>query len=310
MPKRMMPISEEKRAELEALGIDVIGRSTHPMVIASSWGTAGKGAQVLGEKNEHRLLHIYPESTLITPIGNLWEEGSWWRLQDMMLHSTQAGYSVSIHEMRDTSPLPSQAIGLMRWQAAMMARDSGVEWVLMVDNDVWLEKDTLVKLLAHDRPVVFPLLSEIDPKWPIEVSPLSHPAGLEPGQGLVPVRWAAMSVMLFNVRVFNVLDSNAWWGTDYHFSQALNHIGHRIYVDTDAMVRTVKGPTRQGSYTYSEYWDARSDFHDRLKDEERDRNPPPGFNPKTDDGWVDEHGTYFAVPNKLAKEQIIKIEDQ
>ena len=295
-----MPISPERVAELNAAGIDVVDRSTHPQVIASSWPIGGKGGQ-LGEKADYRFLHIYPESILVTPIGNLWDEGGWWHLQDMLLNCANHGHNVSLHEMRDTSPLSSQAIGLMRWQASMTARDAGIEWVLMVDNDVLLEKDTLLKLIEHDRPVVFPLIDDLEQRYPEEVSPLSCPPALEPGQGLVPVRWAAMSCMLFNTRIFNALESNCWWGTDYHFGQALNHIGHRIYVDTDTTVKVTKGPARDASKEFDEFWASNRQFNERLKYEERDRHPPPNFNPETDDGWIDKSGCYFAIPNHLAK---------
>ena len=290
-------LSDEARAELEALGVDVVNRSTHPAVVASRWDEAGYGRQVLGDKIDYHFGHVSPNSTLLAPIGNLWEPDCWWHLQDMMLHSSKHGYSVSIQEMQDTSILASQAIGLMRWQASIAARDAGVEWVLMIDNDALLEKDTLIRLLAHDRPVVFPLLENIGRKLPEEVDPVSFPPMLKPGQGLVPVQWAAMSVMLFNVRIFNALDSNAWWGTDSHFNQALNAIGHRTYVDTNTTVKTVRGPARTACLKYDEYWENNRKVQERLKYEERDRNPPPGFDPVFDDGIVDEHGVYFAVPN-------------
>jgi len=292
-----MPLSRE---ELRAMGIDVIDRTTHPMVVASSWDSAGQGKQVLGDKSDYRYLHVAPQSVAITPIGNLWDEGAWWHLQDMMLHSANQGYSISIQEMRDSSLFSDRAIGLMRWQAAMTGRDSGVEWLLMVDNDTLVEKDTLVRLLEHDRPVVFPLIEDMEKRYPVEVSPLSYPT-LEPGHGLVPVRWAAMSCMLFNVKIFNVLDSNAWWGTDYHFGQALNYLGHRIYVDTDTVVKVTKGPTRHAAKEYDEFWAGHREMYERIKHEERNRQPPPGFDPLKDDGWIDKDGCYFAIPNHIAR---------
>ena len=170
----------------------------------------------------------------------------------------------------------------------------------MVDNDALLEKDTLTRLLSWDRPVVFPLLEDLEQKYPAIIAPLSDPT-LEPGYGLVPVRWAAMSVMLFNARIFNVLDPTAWRGNDFVFSQALNYLGHRIYVDTDTVVKVTRGPARHVSKGYDEFWADHRKMWDRLRKEKRDRNPPPDFNPETDDGWVDEYGTYFGVPNKVAK---------
>ena len=293
-PEPVLSLNER----LQALGIDSINRSTHPMACASSWDHAGQGIKLLGRKADYRYVHAYPQSILVAPIGNLWEEDCWWRLQDMMLQTTLAGYSVSIQEMLDGAIFSNDAIALMRWSAAMMARDAGIEWLLMVDNDALLKKDTLLRLLEHDRPIVFPLLNDLEKKYPVEVAPLSAPLNLEPNTGLVPVRWSAMSVMLFNVKIFNALDSNAWWGTDYHFGQALNYVGHRIYVDTDTVVDVVRGPSRHSAKQYDEFWSDHQKLSERIHHEERNRKPPPGFNPAHDDGWIDQDGCYFAVPNE------------
>ena len=288
--------------KLKALGIDAVNRSTHPMACASSWDHNRQSQQVLGSKADYRYVHINPQSVLIAPIGNLWEENCWWHLQDMLLHSAKQGYSISLQEMRDSSVFSTDAIGLMRWSASMSARDSGVEWIMMVDNDALLKKDTLVRLLAHDRPVVFPLLHDLEQRYPVEIAPMSAPPELQPGSGLVPVRWAAMSVMLFNVKIFNVLDSHVWWGTDYHFGQALNYIGHRMYVDTDTVVNVVRGPSRHSAKDYDQFWNDHRKMQERIHSEERDRRPPPDFNPLTDDGWLDKDGTYYAMLNKVARE--------
>lgn len=288
------------KEELAARGIDergIIDRSSHPMSTAMTWDITPQDAHALGAKGTYHYSHIKPESVFIAAIGNLWVENAWWRLQDMMLYSASQGYSISLQEIKAGNLFSEDAIFTMRWCAAMMALDAGVEWLLMVDNDVLLEKDTLVRLLAHDRPIVYPLLNDLEQRYPIQLTPLSAPADLKPGTGLQPVLWSAMSVMLFNPRIFNVLDANAWKGTDYQFGQCLNHIGHRIYVDTDTVVAVAKSPTRLAMRGYDAFWDGHRSMYDRLRTEERDRRPPPGFNPEEDDGWLDEHGTYFAVPN-------------
>jgi len=289
------------KQQLEAIGITeekIVDRTTHPARTFISWDVAGTDAKVLGDKYQYRYPHVKPESVLIATIGNLWAKNAWWRLQDMMLHTTMAGYSMSIHELNDPNLFSSDAIGFMRWSASMLARDGGVDWLLMVDNDVLLEKDTLLRLLKHDRPVVFPFLEDMEERYPVELAPLSVPGPLEPGHGLMPVRWAAMSCMLFNPRIFNVLEPYAWRGTDFHFGQALNHIGHRIYVDTDTVVKVAAGPSRLADKPYDGFWANHRKMYDRLKHEERDRRPPPGFNPGMDNGWIDPSGAYFGVLNE------------
>ena len=109
-----------------------------------------------------------------------------------------------------------------------------------------------------------------------------------------------MSVMLFNSRIFNYLEPTAWRGSDYLFGQCLNNMGHRIYVDTDTVVRLTHGPTRHASKQYEEFWEDHKKMRERMRSEWRDRRPPPGFNPETDDGFVDKYGTYFGVKNTVA----------
>ena len=294
------------REELLAAGIPaeaIIDRSNHPSITASTWDVVASDKQAAGKSLEYHLPHIRPASILVAPIGNLWEEGAWWRLQDMLLHTAMAGHSVSLQEMRDVSLFSFEAIAMMRWSASMYARDGGMEWLLMVDNDVLLERDTLLRLLAHDRPVVFPMLEDLEKRWPRIIAPLSNPDIQEPGHGLVGVRWAAMSCMLFNVKIFNVLTETAWRGNDYVFAQCLNYLGHRIYLDTDTVVKVVHGPTRHASKEYDEYWDDHRNMWNRLRNEDRDRRPPPGFDPLKDNGLVDKDGTYLGVLNSVARGQ-------
>ena len=301
------------REELLAAGVpdSAIGdRTDHPAMCASTWDVSVPDKQAAGKTLEYHLPHIRPASILVAPIGNMWDEGGWWRLQDMMLHTSLAGHSVSLQEMRDGAIFSFEAIPMMRWSASMLARDGGVEWILMVDNDAWVEKDTLLRLLAWDRPVVFPMIEDMEKRWPRIVAPLAGPAIFEGGHGLVPVRWAAMSCMLFNVKIFNVLEPTAWRGSDYLFAQCLNNIGHRIYVDTDTLVRVTKGPTRHFSKEYDEFWADHRAFWERLRTEDRDRRPPAGFNPLKDDGYVDKHGTYFGMLNRVARGQNGKKEEK
>lgn len=292
------------REELVAAGIPdqaIVDRSNHPMIAASTWDVSVADKQAAGGTLNYHLPHIRPSSVLVASIGNLWDKGAWWHLQDMLLATAMAGHSISLQEMRDASIFSFEAIPMMRWSASLMARDGGMEWLLMVDNDVLLEKDTLLRLLAHDRPVVFPMLDDMEKRLPRIIAPLADPDLSERGHGLVPVRWAAMSCMLFNVKIFNVLEPTAWRGSDFLFSQALNHIGHRIYVDTDTVVKVTRGPTRHASKEYDEFWADHRKMWDRLRLEDIDRGPPPDFNPLTDNGYVDKYGTYFGVLNSVAR---------
>lgn len=246
----------------------IVDRDTHPGYRYSSWPRTTPMEPPL-----HQFNHVLPNSVVVVTIGNLWAEGTWHRLMDMVVHAERAGLVVAVQEVDDTSLMPGDAIGRMRASAAMTGLDSGAEWLLMVDNDVLLEPDTLERLLTHDRPVVFPLLNDLEGRYPW--APLTSPR-LEPNTGLRPVRWAAMSVMLFNPRIFNAVSAYAWHADDYAFGQHLNHIGHRIYVDTDTLVSVVRGPSRIQMKPWDEAWESMRIMHQRIREEERDRRPPPG----------------------------------
>lgn len=287
-----MPPTKE---EWLALGWDerfLVDRMTHPSYHMSSWPVTGMGSQLLGSRADYRLPHINPQSVLITVMSNMWLEGGWHRLQDMLRFTEKAGYVVALQEADDMSLMPYDAIGIMRACAAMMALDAGVEWCLMVDTDALLEKDTLTRLLEWDRPIVVPYLVDLENRYP--GAPLSSPV-MKPNTGLQPMVWAAMSVMLFNVKVFNCLDAYAWHGHDYHFAQQLGHFGHRIYMDTDTTVNLSRGPARNLGKTWDEVWTAMRATFERSRNQDRDRRPPPGFDPIFGEGTVTKDGVYFAV---------------
>ena len=267
------------------LGRHIIDRTTHPNFRASSWPAVhGTGVQ-----QQHRLPNINYNSVLVTVIGNQWCEGGWHRLQDMLQYTHEHGYLIALEEVDDMSILPTDAIGIMRACAALLALDSGFEWCLMVDTDVHVEKDTLVRLLAHSRPVVFPVLEVFNN---VVKGPLGSPMLMFSGQGLQPVVLSAMSCMLFNTKVFNCLDHYAWHGHDYHFSQSLNHFGHQILVDTDTVVGVTRPPTGTPSRPWDEMMEGMKRSHDSRLDDERHREPPPDYDP-FGTGHIDKYGAYW-----------------
>lgn len=270
----------------------IIDRATHPAWHASSWPSTGQGPELLGERGAYRLPHISQQSILVLVAGNLWEPGCWHRLQDMLRYTEAQGYTVALEELDDMSLMPYDAIGTMRSCGALMALDAGVEWAFMVDTDALLEEDTLVRLLQHDRPIVYPLLrTEHDV---LNGLPLCSPP-LKPNTGLRPVLWAAMSVMLFNVKVFNCLPPFAWWGHDYHFAQCLAHYGHRIYVDTDTVVELTRGPARNLAKSWDQVWTGIRRTFERIREEERDRKASPDYDPAFGQGSIDGDGVYWGL---------------
>ena len=277
----------------KAAGLDhhIVDRSTHPQFYVSSW-PHGIGHSTLGGREQYRLPHINFNSVLVVAICNEYAEGAWWRLQNMLRTTEEAGLTVAFEEIDDMSMMPTDAIGIMRACAAMMALDSGFEWCFMVDTDVHLEEDTLLKLIAHDRPVVYPMLNVLHDQF--RGAPVSAPE-FKPGHGLQPVVWAAMSAMLFNTKVFNCLPPHAWHGHDYHFAQNLAHFGHRIYMDTSTIINVTRGPSRHPSKDWGEMWTDLERAHARRQRQDRDRRPPPNFDPAFDKGYIDKDGVYWAI---------------
>ena len=272
---------------------NIMESSDHPSFYASSWPCPTIGPTTLGDRIAYHLPNINTNSVLITVISNDWHKGGWWRLQNMMRYTEEKGYSVALEEVDDMSTMPADAIGIMRACAAMLALDSGFEWCFMVDTDTLLEEDTLVRLIAHDRPIVYPLVVPPEGEF-IGSGPLCCPS-LPEGVGLQPVVWSTMCAMLFNTKVFNCLDAYAWHGHDFHFAQQLAHYGHRIYVDTDTPIHITRGPARHPSQPWDTLWERLRTAYDRRQNEKRLRGPPPGFDPAFDKGTVDQSGVYWAV---------------
>lgn len=288
-PGKVLTLQDYIDAGLERF---IVKDSTHPSFYASIWPTLGRGQETLGLNARYRLPHLAHNSVLIVVISNHYHPQVWHRLQDMMRYTEERGYTVALEEVDDMSIMPPDAIGIMRACAAMLALDAGFEWCLMVDTDCQVEQDTLCRLIAHDRPIVYPLCVALNDQYPL--GPLSSPL-LPQGVGLQPVTWATMSCMLFNTKVFNCLNPYAWHGHDYHFAQNLAHFGHRIYVDTDAVVHLTRGPARHPTQTWDELWARLKSAYDRRQNDPRDRKPPMGFDPAFGPGVVDKEGVYWGA---------------
>lgn len=300
-------MSVERRQSYIDQGVQerfIIDRTTHPMYHASLWNSYGKGDTLLGPHLSYRLPHISYQSVFIAVMGNMWEKDCWWHFQDMVKYTEAQGYEVSYQEIDDYSFMrPRDAIGTMRSMAAMMAVDSGFEWCFMVDTDALLEKDTLVRLLQSDCPIIYPYLIDLEQKWAPGggAVTLMRPVR-EPNTGIHPVVWSAMSVMLFYTKVFNAIPAHAWYGHDIHFSQYLNHVGHRIFVDTNTFVKVVKGPSRHAGWTWDEIQEGMKKTYHKLRNEDRDRRPPEGYDPAFGEADVTPDGAYWATLSPVRRQ--------
>lgn len=179
--------------------------------------------------------HLRPNSVLICAMGYHWGPTSWNKVVDMMAHTQRQGTYVAFQEIQDRCMDPYDALGTMRNEAILQAEGEGFDFLLYLDNDVQPNPDALSRLLAWDMPVVAPLVLE-----PGTGKQLSGPA-MAPNSGLHPAKWAVLSMLLFNVRVFKPFMGHFWSdaiGADegFHFQRLWTQTGHRPYVDTNTQL--------------------------------------------------------------------------
>ena len=197
-------------------------------------------AKRLQWRSQNEWNHQRPDSVYLAAIGNHWAPGSWQKVVDMFMYTTQHGFNVWFQEMQDRCNDPYDALGTMRNEALIEATNFGFEWLCMVDTDILPEPDTLVRLLQWDMPIVAPFVSE-----PGSGRPLHGPTR-QPGTGLKSVRWAVLSMLLFRTSVFHATGPKFWSdaiGADegFHF-KLLWYYGHRPYLDTNALLPVFKAP--------------------------------------------------------------------
>jgi hypothetical protein len=222
--------------------------------------------------------HSRPNSVLIAALGHHWKEGSWQAVMDMLHYTNQHGYYASFEEVMDRCFNPYDSLGAMRNECIMRAME-GYEYLLMVDNDVLPHPEDLVRLIDHGVPVVAPMILEPGTGKPL------HGPEQKRWDGLRPVRWTVLSMLLFKTTVFNATGPELWndsIGADegYHF-QKLWHYGHRPYLDTDIQLQVQSTPTyplatnRMEQKDADAFWDSRRkgllEIPDRLPVDPNDK---------------------------------------
>lgn len=242
-------------------------RYIHLRSFATQWET--QRGQAAANSQLAKWGHIRPDSVLICPMGYYWAPGSWQKVVDMMIYTQQQGVYVAMSELQDRCFQPYDALGTMRNEAAIIAMNEGFEWLLYLDNDVQPERDTLLRMLHWQMPIISPFVAEpgngrrlFGPTW-------------EPNQGLKPAKWVVLSMLMFRTNVFNCVGTRFWSdaiGADegYHF-QTLWRYGHHPWIDTNTQLVTAGGPhyplssNRMNAQQRRELWE-------RLQSNRR--NPP------------------------------------
>lgn len=235
------PGPDATSAELQRAAVRTPITPKHRYITLRSFVTAEERDRVTGP-TAARWPHVRPDSVLICPMGYYYPAGCWQKIVDMMLYTQQQGIHVGMSELQDRCFSPYDALGTMRNEAIMVAQNEGFEWLLYLDNDVMPERDTLVRLIHWQLPIVAPFVAEpgtgrrlFGPDW-------------NPNQGIRPAKWCVLSMLLFRMNVFNCLPMpSRFWndaiGADegFHF-QTLWHYGHQPWIDTNTQLVTAGGP--------------------------------------------------------------------
>ncbi len=198
-------------------------------------------------KSQHfRPIHLRPGSTLVAPIGVMWEPGAWQKTVEMVIKTNESGVCCWLHEMTDINAgIPAAHLNMMRDSACMYAIDAGFEWILLLENDAMPEPDLLLKLLHWDMPVVVPYIMDNVLKKPI-CAPF-----YKKGVGLQPVQWAVFTCMLMNTKVLNCFPFTQPFNTvgiESGFFNKLRHYGHKGYQDTNTELKITRRPTYPVDY--------------------------------------------------------------
>ena len=198
-------------------------------------------------KSQHfRPPHIRAGSTLVAPIGVMWEPGAWQRTVDMVIKANKVGVCTWLHEMVDINAgIPAAHLNMMRDSACMYAHDTGFEWVMLIENDALPDEDLLINLLKWDMPVVVPYIMD-----EVLGRPICAPF-YKKGSGLQPVTWAVFTCMLINTRVLNCFPFAQPFNTvgiESGLFHKLRHYGHKVYQDTNTELKISRRPSYPVDY--------------------------------------------------------------
>lgn len=192
-------------------------------------------------RSENTWMHVRPWSVLVAAMGNHWKPGCWQKVLDMVQYTNNQGFLCNLEEIMDRCFNPYDAMGAMRNEAVIRARQ-GYEYLMMVDNDVLPDPDTISRLMHWHVPIVAPYVIE-----PGVGRPLHGPVQAR-DQGLRQIRWCVLSMVLYRTTVFGSFPGGEFWnnavGADegYHF-QKLWDVGHNPWVDTTLLLPVYQAPT-------------------------------------------------------------------
>jgi hypothetical protein len=131
-----------------------------------------------------------------------------------------------LHFVRDTL-LPRA-----RHDLVAMALTTGCTHILFLDSDMRFPKDTLVRLLAHEEPIVGVNYTRRRPPFEPTASDAElKPVYVEPGvEGLVPVVHMGLGVTLIDLDLFRQIPGP--WFQIAHLAESGKYVGEDVYFMT------------------------------------------------------------------------------
>jgi glycosyltransferase involved in cell wall biosynthesis len=129
------------------------------------------------------------------------------------------------------------AIARTRNRMAEYSKSNGFDYVFFIDSDMQFPKDTLARLVAHDRDVCGVMYN----KRTLEFDPVGQPQDQSlgfGGSGIVEAALLGCGLLLIRISVFDRL-TPPWFrwseehGEDYNFIRDCKHAGITAWADLD-----------------------------------------------------------------------------
>lgn len=175
-----------------------------------------------------------------------------------------AGVTVEVEQGMD--------VALNRRAIVRRALERDVEWVLFIDDDMLFKPDLLLRLLAHDLPVVGSLYFNRNPAFyamafnqyhVVDGKPMWAPVTMKgaPASGLVEVLALGTGGLLVKTEVFRAIPPDTWFihgeGTeDLPFCQRVIEAGYKIYLDLEVVMGHISTYAVWPTFTETQDWKA------------------------------------------------------
>ena len=152
-----------------------------------------------------------------------------------------------IFVLQSLTVLPPLGLGEMRNLAIMKAYLEDYAYLMLIDNDVLLEPDTVIRLVNRGKGFVVPWFEQLYKTdgtsdaihWPI----------FAPGQGLRELAWTVPYCILYDMALFHSgqVDVRCHTPSMLYNEDEINSVylrckGVALWQDTDARVKLLRGP--------------------------------------------------------------------